>query len=114
VLGGMSRAPHGDLNAAILPHVIAYNAPSAAGAIGSVAEAFGTGDAARGLQGFAASIGAPTSLDEIGIERQSLEAAAKAVFDKPFWNPRPPTREDVLSLLDAAFRGEEARIGDRR
>jgi maleylacetate reductase len=49
VLGGTFDLPHAETHTAILPHVIAYNAPAETGMMQKLAEIFGTEDPAIGL-----------------------------------------------------------------
>jgi len=48
VLGGSFGLPHAETHAAILPYVVAFNAPSAPAAMARIAEALGAPDAAAG------------------------------------------------------------------
>lgn len=51
------------------------------------------------------SLGAPTSLRELGMRDSDLEEAASLVVDGDFYNPRPVDFGPVLQLLEAAFEG---------
>jgi maleylacetate reductase len=105
VLGGSFGLPHGPVNAALLPHVVAFNRAAAPEAIGRVARALAVPDAARGLYDLAVSLGAPTSLEQIGMRREDLARAARAAGESPGWNPRPVGEPDVLAILEAAYEG---------
>jgi maleylacetate reductase len=105
VLGGSFGLPHGPVNAVLLPHVVAFNRSAAPRAIGRVAHALAVSDAAQGLYDLADSLGAPTSLREIGLRSEDLAGAARAVAQSPGWNPRPVGEAEIASILSAAFEG---------
>ena len=107
VLGGTFGLAHGDANAVVLPHVVAFNQPFAEQAIARIAAAMGTHDAALALFQFAGSMGAPTSLRELGMQATDFERAADLTLERNGFNPRPVTRDAVLSILHAAFEGNE-------
>lgn len=105
VLGGTYGLVHGDVNSVILPHAVAFNRSAAPEAIAMTAHALGVDDAAGGLFDLAASIGSPTSLEQLGMREADLDAAARLILDPPPWNPRPASVGDVRALLDDAFFG---------
>jgi maleylacetate reductase len=109
VLGGSFGLPHGDVNAVVLPHALAFNEPAARDALAIVARAFRANTAAPGLFDFALSLGAPTSLRELGMRAADLRRAAEIVTEERFYNPRPVRTEDVLDILEAAFEGRRPR-----
>jgi maleylacetate reductase len=84
---------------------VAYNRTAAPKAIARVARALGVDDGAAGLYALAASMGAPTSLGQIGMKESDLDRAADLAVENPYYNPRPVTREGVRGLLECAFRG---------
>jgi alcohol dehydrogenase class IV len=110
VLGGTYTLVHGELNAVILPHAVAYNAVAAPDEMARVAAALGgpaEPQAAAGLLfDLAVAIGAPTSLEAIGMPESGLgEAAARAADEIGDGNPRPVDAAGLRALLDAAFEG---------
>jgi alcohol dehydrogenase class IV len=105
VLGGTYGLAHGEVNSVILPHAARFNQPAATEALDRVARAMGVGDAATGLFDLAVSIGAPTSLEALGMHRSDLEEAARLAANPPPWNPRQVSPGDVLEILEAAFEG---------
>jgi maleylacetate reductase len=105
VLGGAFGLPHADTHTVILPHAVAYNATGAPAAIGRVARALNTDNAAQALFDLAATNGGPTSLREIGMSNSDLDEAAGAAVQSPYWNPRPVDREAIRKLLDDAYHG---------
>lgn len=104
-LGGSFNLPHAEVHTVILPHAMAYNAPETAEAMARVGKALGTREAAGGLWDLAAMLGAPVSLQAIGMERRHLERATDLALANPYWNPRRITRDGVRELLENAFEG---------
>ena len=106
VIGGTYRVNHGEVHAVLLPYVAAYNASSAPGALGLVAQALGSTDAAHGLRALAERLGAPTDLASLGLPGDALddvaERAVAAVGDR---NPRRPDGPSLRRLLDDAYAG---------
>jgi alcohol dehydrogenase class IV len=105
VLGGTFGLAHGDANAVILPHVVAYNQVAEPGVMASVADALGVADPAIGIRELAETLGAPTSLSELGISEQDLDRAAEMIVDSAGYNPRPVQRAWIRQLLEDAFAG---------
>jgi aldehyde dehydrogenase (NAD+) len=99
-LGARVGVPHGTANGILLPHVMRYNAPVAAGKLAQVARALGvTGDkddqalaldAATQVASLLASTQHPTKLSDVGVKPSDLEAcAALALTDgATMTNPR--------------------------
>jgi alcohol dehydrogenase class IV len=104
-LGGTYNLPHAETHTVILPHAVAYNAPSAPEAMTRIARALGTRSAAEGLYDLAASLGAPTSLAALGMKAGDLDRAADIAVQNPYYNPRPITRDGIRALLEDAFEG---------
>ena len=107
-LGGTFNLPHAETHTVVLPHAVAYNAAAAPEAMERVARALGAGSAARSaeaLYDFALSLGAPVSLESLGMRREQLERAADLAVQNPYYNPRPVTREGIRELLQNAFEG---------
>jgi alcohol dehydrogenase class IV len=70
-----------------------------------IASALGVSDAPAGLFDLARRIGAPASLEELGLRHADLDRAAELAAAAPYPNPRPVTREDIRALLEDAFHG---------
>lgn len=66
----------------------------------------GPADPAQALADLARELGIPPSLADLGLRGSDLDAAADAILAKPYANPRPVTREDLLALLGRALRGD--------
>ena len=104
-LGGMFDLPHAETHAILLPHTAAYNAEAATEELSGAAALF-NGDLSRGLWDFAAGLGAPLALRDLGVTQADLEAAAEQAAKNPYWNPRGFTQQDIEALLGAAWRGD--------
>ena len=106
-LGGTYDLVHGDVNAVMLPHAVAYNTPGAREEMGRVASALAVsdGDAAGALYDLAVAIGAPTSLEAIGMPYEGLDEAAERTVADTTVNPVPVTVDGVRSMLERAWNG---------
>jgi alcohol dehydrogenase class IV len=104
-LGGSFHLPHAETHTVVLPHAVAYNASAAPEAIERVTRALGVRSAAQGLYDFAKSLGAPVSLQELGMTRDQLDRAADLAVQNAYYNPRPVTRDGIRALLEQAFEG---------
>ncbi|MGH3168671.1 MAG: iron-containing alcohol dehydrogenase, partial [Trebonia sp.] len=115
-LGGATDLPHGLLNAILLPHVMEFNAPAAAGRLATVASAMGLrttlmtpGEAADAavqlVRELAAKAGLPVTLREVGVEPGTLGAVARNALDDAYivTNPRPVSEADALAICRAAW-----------
>jgi maleylacetate reductase len=105
VLGGSFGLPHAETHAILLPHTTAYNAVAVPDLLAPVAEAFGGATPGAALWAFAASIGAPLSLADLGLREADLDRAADIATRNPYANPRPVTPENIRELLQAAWDG---------
>jgi alcohol dehydrogenase class IV len=103
-LGGSYNLPHAAVHTVLLPHVVAYNR-GATEAIGQIARALEAKDAAAGIFDLAVVLGAPTSLHDIGMRADDLDAAADLATQNAYSNPVPVTRDGIRMLLDDAFYG---------
>ena len=101
-LGGGFGLPHAETHAVILPHAVAFNERAAKGLLEPVAILFGGG---AGLWDFAASLGAPLALKELGLKASDLDPAAAMAVSNPYWNPRPVDRPAIRGLLQDAWEG---------
>ena len=104
-LGGTFNLPHAETHTVVLPHAVEYNAAAAPDAMNRVAQALGAASAAGGLYDLAASLGAPVSLQALGMRREQLDQAVDLAVQNPYYNPRPVTREGIRRLLENAFAG---------
>jgi maleylacetate reductase len=104
-LGGTYNLPHAETHTVVLPHAVAYNAPAVPEAMERVARALPASSAAAGLYDLAVSLGAPVSLQALGMTRDQLDRAADLAVQNAYYNPRPVSRGGIRSLLEDAFDG---------
>ncbi|WP_449433534.1 maleylacetate reductase [Pseudomonas putida] len=109
VLGGSFNLPHAELHTVMLPHALAYNAEAAPQALQALARALGTDDGIAGLIELGQRLGAPRSLQQIGMPAHGLERAADLAVAAPYPNPRALERTPLRALLQRAFDGVDPR-----
>ncbi|KMT63374.1 lactaldehyde reductase [Paenilisteria newyorkensis] len=111
-LGAWYDTPHGVANAIILPTVMEYNAAYTGEKYRDIAEAMGVVGtesmsldearkaAIRAVAELSKDVGIPSSLSEVGVKEQDLEALAKdALADVcTGGNPRTTNAEEILTL----------------
>jgi maleylacetate reductase len=105
-LGGTFNLPHAEVHTVILPHALAYNAERAPDAMVRIARALNASSAAEGLLALQRSLGAPTSLKDIGMASDGLDRAADLAASQPYPNPRPIERDAIRAMLQRAFDGD--------
>jgi maleylacetate reductase len=110
-LGGLFNLPHAETHTVILPHALAYNSAAAPDAVARIATALGVTDPARGLHDLARQLGAPQSLQAIGMPESGIDQAADLAVTNPYWNPRPIERTAIRDLIARAWRGEPPETG---
>ncbi len=113
VLGGKYNLPHAQTHAAVLPYVLAFNAPAAPEAERRIAAAFGSATATGGLAALGSELDAPRGLRDYGLAEAAIADAAEAILPAvPPSNPRPVTTADLCALLRAAWAGTDpAQLG---
>ena len=117
-IGGHFHVPHGLSNALVLPHVLRFNAPSAAPLYAEIAgDVFPGLSAGQGVQGvcgafideleaLAVRLGMQTRLREVGIAEADLpKLAADAMVQQRLLvnNPRVVTEADAFAIYRAAL-----------
>ncbi len=107
-LGGSFDLPHAETHAILLPHSAAYNAEAASDELRPVVDLFG-GSVGSGLYDFAASIGAPLALKDIGFVDAAIGPAAMMAIENPYWNPRTIEQGEIAVLLRNAWAGTRPR-----
>jgi maleylacetate reductase len=108
VLGGTYRLPHAGVHSTLLPQVAAFNATAAPEAFTRAARALHAGDpgdVGQAVFDLATRVGAPTSLADLGLAPDAIDAVAAVVAAATVVNPRPVTEPDLVHLLRAAFAG---------
>jgi alcohol dehydrogenase class IV len=110
VLGGAYGLPHAQTHAVVLPHVLAFNAPSAPEWERRIAGAFDAARAVDGLQMLRARLDAPRALGDLGFDESDIPDAVRRVLPVvPPDNPAPVTTESLTRLLHAAWKGDDPR-----
>ena len=109
-LGGSYNLPHAETHTVILPHAVQYNRDAAKDAMARIARALGGNgaagaDPAGGLYDLAKKIGAPLSLEDIGMKAEALDDAAQLATQNPYYNPRPIEYAAIRQLLQNAWEG---------
>jgi maleylacetate reductase len=99
-LGGRYGAPHGALNAIVLPAALRFNEPVAAAEIGRFAAAMETDDPAGRVVELA-RLGGFERLRDLGIPDDELDEVAEAAAARAGAraNPRPATPGEIADLL---------------
>lgn len=107
-LGGSFDLPHAATHAIMLPHTVGFNAAAVPEQLAPVADIFG-GPPGPALYDFAAGIGAPLSLRDLGLAEADVDRAADIAGRNAYWNPRPIDRPSIRALLQAAWEGSRPR-----
>lgn len=107
VLGGSFGLPHAETHTVVLPHALAYNASHSPEAMASIGKALNTSsaNAAGALHDLETSLNTPISLRELGLNESQLDEAADLAVQKPYFNPRPITKEGIREVLQNAYEG---------
>ena len=123
-IGVLTHCSHGEGNALLLPHVMQYNLETRVGEFADIAHALGGTstpvsrpskessqlDAAQRsielVKRLQVDLGIRTQLSALGLDRKQLPSiASKAFAIKRLMdtNPRVPSENDLLSILESAF-----------
>jgi alcohol dehydrogenase class IV len=115
-IGGIFHVPHGLSNSLVLPHVLRFNAPEAAGLYAELAEIIvpaASGSAAAraealivAMQQIAIITGIERTLQQVGIKETDLDRLADdAMLQTRLLgnNPRTVTRDDARAIYAAAL-----------
>jgi maleylacetate reductase len=109
VLGGALDLPHAETHTVVLPQVVAFVEPALlADARERIRAALGAGEegAAVAIYDLVASLDVPTSLRELGMARDAIEPLLDQILSQvPPTTPRPPSRDDLRGILEAAWEG---------
>ena len=115
-VGGLLDLPHGVVNGVLLPHVIRFNASAVPHRFVPLAEAAGL--PAAGLPGEEAGhlladrvraigdeLGVPRGLAELGVHPDNVDTLATNALEDACLatNPRPVSRDDLVTLFKAAL-----------
>jgi alcohol dehydrogenase len=115
-LGGFSDLPHGECNALLLEHVMAFNFPACPKRYEDVGQAMGIdlstlGHTEKkekiiaGIRDLRESLGVTTSLGELGVTREEIPTLARNALRDPCMatNPRQPTAKDIERIYEEAL-----------
>lgn len=104
-LGGAFDLPHAETHAVLLPHTLAFNAIAVPDLLAPLARLLG-GPVGPSLHAFAARLGAPLALRDLGLAEADLDRATVIACENPYWNPREITRDGIRTMLHSAWKGE--------
>ncbi|MEP9395482.1 iron-containing alcohol dehydrogenase [Gordonia sp. VNQ95] len=114
-VGGLVDAPHGAINAVLLPHVIRFNAEADPTPFVELAETVGVGVSsspavtaerfADAVAALSARVGMPARLSEFGVRAEDIGALTRnALADACMkTNPRRPSAADVARIYSEAL-----------
>ncbi|WP_421726198.1 maleylacetate reductase [Bauldia sp.] len=105
VLGGTFDLAHADIHCLMLPYAAAYNREAAPKAMARIGDALAADDAPAALRALSLQVGRYEDLQAFGLMPADLDRAADLAVEKPYYNPRPVTRDDVRAMLQAAYEG---------
>ncbi|KAI1040731.1 hypothetical protein LB505_012621 [Fusarium chuoi] len=110
-LGGSFNLPHAETHVVVLPHALAFNAPSDPEAMSQLAAVLpeSQGDAVRGINALYRRLGIDMSLKALGMQEDSIDKAADIAVSNPYRNPRPLERDALREVLRRAWSGEQAK-----
>jgi alcohol dehydrogenase len=116
ILGGMYDVPHGLACAILLPHATQFNLIGAPAKFATLAEVMGgvSGgltlmEAAEGavdaVVELISDVGLTSTLKDIGVKKEEFEGVAEQAMKSPHIpvNPRRPTKDDLISMLQQAY-----------
>jgi alcohol dehydrogenase class IV len=112
-LGGFLDTPHGESNAILLSHVVAYNFMAAAERYRNIGEALGLElplgkektALLEGLTRFRHKVGVRRTLSQMGVKSSDIPRLAKMAMQDACMvtNPRRPTQRDVEVIYEEAL-----------
>lgn len=107
-LSAIAGVPHGHCSCVLLPAALRFNKPDTRDRQALIAELLGRpgGDAADALLELIRELGQPTTLREVGVQRDQLSQIADTVIasGQASGNPRPVGhRNDILKILETAW-----------
>ncbi|MEX0964562.1 MAG: iron-containing alcohol dehydrogenase [Pseudohongiellaceae bacterium] len=108
ILGSLCGTPHGYTSCVMLPAVLEWNAQTNASRQQKINEALGNikSSAAASVKALVASLGLPTSLRDVDVDKSQLSAIAERAAVHPVVrnNPRKVSSAgDIMEILDLAW-----------
>jgi maleylacetate reductase len=104
-LGGAYNLPHAAMHAALLPYAAAFNRAAAPEAMVTLARALHADDGPAGLWDLARTLGAPTSLTDVGFEPAHVDDASAIIARANITSPRHADVVGIRRVLHAALDG---------
>jgi alcohol dehydrogenase len=107
-IGGLYDAPHGIINGILLPYVMAFNLPACPKKFADIASALGIEHspeaAVKHVSEIERSFKIP-GLTDFGVRKEDFSKLAEMAIQHPCTqsNPRTPTFDDFVKILDNAF-----------
>ncbi|KAK6063710.1 iron-containing alcohol dehydrogenase [Seiridium cupressi] len=110
-LGGTFNLPHAETHVVMLPHAVAYNAPSCPEAMRKLAAALpdSGGDAVHGLNALYKRLGISFGLKDLGMPEAGIDEATTVAVSNPYKNPRPLEQAAIREIIRRAWAGEDAK-----
>jgi alcohol dehydrogenase len=116
ILGGMYDIPHGLACAILLPQATVFNLIGATDKYATLAVALGgftdgltameaAEEAVAAVEGLISDVGLSSGLRDIGVEEAEFPGVAQQAMKSPHIpvNPRRPTAEDLIHILEEAY-----------
>lgn len=109
-LGGSFNLPHAETHAIVLPHALAYNAPSIPEVTKKLAGVLpgSDGDAIKGLNVLLAKLKLKQGLKDYGMKEEDVDKAAEIAVSNPYWNPRAIEKAPLRETIRRCWAGEDA------
>ncbi len=92
----------------MLPHALAFNAPSVPDAIVLLSDILDSEDPANFLLNLAKDQGAHTALRDVGMRLEDIDTVADEILAVPYANPREITKDHLVGLLHRVATGARA------
>lgn len=110
-VAGSFNLPHAETHTCVLPHALAYNAPSIPKVMEQLAEVLpnSNGDAIHGLNALLEGLKVTKCLKNHGFRVEDIGRAADIAVSNPYYNPREVDRDLIQELIRRAYMGEDAR-----
>ena len=115
-LGGFSELPHGECNALLLEHVMAFNFPACPKRFGMIGLALGVDLSSlaladkkekiiAGIRDLRETLGITDTLGDLGVTKQDIPVLAQNALQDPCMatNPRQPTVKDIERIYEEAL-----------
>ena len=114
-LGGFSDLPHGECNALLLEHVMAFNYPSCPGRYRQIGQAMGVEpdpgsegtqkEIISAIRNLRESVGITDTLGDLGVSKADIPVLARNALADPCMatNPRQPTAADIERIYTNAL-----------